>query len=83
MNVRNCHPKKSLEKVERIIREMKDGKRDMAEFYIDLALNDGVHKILIRYFALRDESKSYLGCMEVSQDVTHIQSLRGEKRLLD
>jgi PAS domain S-box-containing protein len=83
MNVRNCHPKKSLEKVERIINEMKDGKRNMAEFYIDLALKDGVHKILIRYFALRDEKKNYLGCLEATQDITHIQSLNGEKRLLD
>jgi PAS domain S-box-containing protein len=82
MDVRNCHPQKSLVKVQKIIQEMKDGKRDMAEFYIDLPLDGSGHKVLIRYFALRDE-KNYLGCLEVTQDITHIQELKGEKRLLD
>ncbi|HXZ24243.1 MAG TPA: PAS domain-containing protein, partial [Methanomassiliicoccales archaeon] len=33
-NVRNCHPKHSLAKVEAIISEMKAGKRDRARFWI-------------------------------------------------
>ncbi|MFH1473552.1 MAG: PAS domain-containing protein [Candidatus Aenigmatarchaeota archaeon] len=84
-DVRNCHPKKSLEKVEKIIQEMKDGKRDVVEFYIDLPIGESKdkHKILIRYFALRDKKNKYLGCLEVTQDITHIQKLKGEKRLLD
>lgn len=81
-DVRDCHPEKSLEKVEKIIHEMKDGKRDAAEFYIDLPINNEKHKILIRYFALR-ENKKYLGCLEVTQDITDIQKIKGEKRLLD
>lgn len=83
-DVRNCHPKKSLSKVEQILEEMKDGTRENARFWIDMELDDGKeHKIMIEYYALRDEKGSYLGCLEASQDVTDIQSLTGEKRLLD
>jgi len=78
-NVRNCHPQKSLAKVEQIISEMKAKKREQARFWIDL----GRFKVLIEYFALRDQSGKYLGCLEVTQDITELQKLSGEKRLLD
>lgn len=84
-NVRNCHPPKSLSKVEAILNEMKQGTRDRATFWIDLPLDDTgkKHKILIQYFALRDAQGTYLGCLEASQDITGIQAIDGEKRLLD
>jgi PAS domain S-box-containing protein len=82
-NVRNCHPKKSLDKVERIISEMREGKRDKARFWIDSKSDDGARKIMIEYYALRDQVGQYLGCLEVTQDVTEIRGLKGEKRLLD
>lgn len=83
-DVRNCHPKKSLDKVEQILSEMKEGSREKARFWIDLPLDDGKqHKIMIEYYALRDKNGSYLGCLEASQDITDIQSLQGQKRLLD
>ena len=84
-NVRNCHPPKSLAKVEKILSEMKAGKREKAEFWIDLPLGakGEKHKVLIRYFALRNKSGEYLGCLEVSQDIHDIQKLQGEKRLID
>lgn len=84
-NVRKCHPQKSLAKVEQILSEMKSGKRDKAEFWIDLPIGPGgeKHKILIRYFALRNKSGEYLGCLEASQDIHDIQKINGEKRLLD
>lgn len=84
-DVRNCHPKKSLEKVEKIIQEMKAGKRDKARFYIDLQLgpNDQKEKVLIEYYALRDNNGNYIGCLESSQNIGEIQQLSGEKRLLD
>jgi len=78
-NVRVCHPKKSLAKVEQIIQEMKDGKRDKARFWIQL----GEKKVLIEYYALRDPVGRYLGCLEASQDITDLGKLEGEKRLLD
>ena len=84
-NVRRCHPPKSIDKVEKIISEMKEGKRDTAEFWIDLPIGESgaKRKILIRYFALRNKDGNYLGCLEVSMDITDIQKIKGEKRLLD
>jgi DUF438 domain-containing protein len=83
-NVRDCHPKKSLEKVETILDEMKAGKRDRARFWIDLAIgeNNTKNRILIEYYALRDKDGTYLGCLEATQNIHDIQMLRGEKRLL-
>ncbi|RKZ34818.1 hypothetical protein DRQ19_00350 [bacterium] len=83
-DVRNCHPKRSLGKVEQILREMKDGKRDEATFWIDLPIGESKekHKVLIQYFALRNEDGKYLGCLEASQDISDIQKITGEKRLL-
>ena len=84
-DVRDCHPKKSLDKVETILREMKANKRDKARFWIDLPIGpDGKkQKVLIEYFALRAKDRNYLGCLEVSQNIAEIQSLAGEKRLMD
>jgi len=76
--VQNCHPQKSLEKVEQILQDFKAGKREVAEFWIDMKGK----KIYIRYFAVRNDKKEYLGCLEVSQDITAIQKLTGEKRLI-
>jgi hypothetical protein len=85
VNFRNCHPEASLDKVIRIVEEMRAGKRDSARFWIDLPVPpDGeMHKILIEFFALRNESGKYIGCMECTQDVEHIRRLEGQKRLLD
>ena len=86
-DVRNCHPKKSVHLVEKILDEMKSGTRNLARFWIDLALDpenkNKKSKILIEYYALRDEAGNYLGCLELSRNITEIQRLSGEKRLLD
>ncbi len=85
VNFRNCHPETSVDKVIQIVDEMKAGKRDSARFWIDLKIGPAgePHKVLIEFFALRDESGKYLGCMECTQDVEHIRKLEGQKRLLD
>lgn len=77
--VQRCHPQKSLSLVNRILEEFKSGRRDMAEFWIDVK----GRKVYIRYFAVRDSDGKYLGCVEVTQDVTDLRRLEGEKRLLD
>ena len=76
--VSNCHPPKSVHMVEDILTRFKSGERDTAEFWIEL----GGRFIHIRYFAVRRDGK-YLGCLEVSQDVTAIRALKGQRRLLD
>ena len=82
-DVRNCHPPKSLHVVERLLEEMKQGTRDKARFWIDLPVDDERQKVLIEYYALRDPGGKYLGCLEVTQNIHDLQSLTGEKRLLD
>ena len=76
--VQQCHPPKSMGKVEEILNGFREGTLDKAEFWIDLK---GM-KVLIRYFPVRDKGGKYLGCLEVSQDITEIQKIKGEKRLL-
>ncbi|RKZ22948.1 hypothetical protein DRQ18_01555 [bacterium] len=39
--------------------------------------------IYIRYFPVRNKNGEYVGCLEVTQDITDIKKLEGEKRLLD
>lgn len=77
--VQFCHPPSSLHIVNQILLEFKNGTRDIAEFWLNLQ-GKLVH---IRYFAVRDEKKRYIGTLEVTQDLTRIKALEGEKRLLD
>jgi len=77
--VKDCHPQKSLHKVEQVVSDLKAGRRDVAEFWIDLK----GRKIYIRYFAVRDKTGRYIGTLEVTQDITDLQKITGEKRLLD
>ncbi len=76
--VQQCHPEKSIHVVNRILEDFKSGKRDVAEFWINF---EG-KLIHIRYFPVRGKSGEYLGCLEVTQDITGIKKMEGEKRLL-
>lgn len=77
--VQLCHPQKSIDIVDNIVESFKKGEKDVAEFWISLN-NRLVH---IRYFAVRDKNEKYLGTMEVTQDLTDLKKIEGEKRLLD
>jgi len=77
--VKFCHPPKSVDMVIRIVEEFKAGTKDVAEFWF----NFKGRVIHIRYFAIRDKDKNYKGVIEMSQDITDIQKLEGQKRLLD
>jgi len=74
-----CHPPNSVDKVNRVLSDLKNCKRDFVEFWIDLK----GRKIYIRYFAVRDKDGKYLGTLEVGQDITDIKQIEGEKRLLE
>lgn len=76
--VQQCHPPKSLDKVESILKGFKAGTLDKAEFWINMK----GRLVYIRYFPVRGKDGKYLGCLEVTQDITDIQKLKGEKRLL-
>lgn len=77
--VRFCHPPKSVSMVLEILQEFRAGRKDVAEFWI----NYRGKVIHIRYFAIRDQQRNYKGVIEVSQDITDIKKIEGEKRLLD
>ncbi len=74
----NCHPPKSMGKVQTILDDFRSGAQDHADFWINL---HGTKMVYIRYFAMRDPQNNYLGCLEVTQEITEIMNLKGEKRL--
>lgn len=78
-DVKNCHPPESVHIVEEIVSAFRNGTRDAADFRIKM---HGRY-ILIQYFAVRDDARNYRGVIEVSQDITELVQLTGEKRLLD
>lgn len=78
--VKFCHPPKSLDPVLQILEEFKKGTQDTAEFWINFKEDKKIH---IRYFAVRDKENNYKGVIEMSQDITEILKIEGQKRLLD
>lgn len=75
-NVFERHPEKCLPEVHQIIEEMRAGKRESAEYWIQ----KDTKFLHIRYFAVRGDGREYLGVVEVVQDISRIQTLRGQKR---
>ena len=83
-NVLNCHSPDSVQIVFKILEDFKAGTRDTAEFWLQTKpLGPESRFIHIRYFAVRDPKGKFLGTMEVTQDVTEIRALEGERKLLD
>lgn len=76
--VQNCHPPKSVHVVEAIVQAFKDKTKTSADFWIQ---RDGKF-ILIRYFPVYNAAGVYKGVIEVSQDITGLKALEGERRLL-
>ncbi len=74
----NCHPPASAHIVEGIVSDLKSGKKDHEDFFIQM----GGKYIYIRYFAVRDADGTYLGTLEVTQNIAPIQLITGEKRLV-
>jgi DUF438 domain-containing protein len=74
-----------VHRVQRILDDFRNNRRDVAEFWIQMGgpVEQGGRFIHIRYFAVRDAQGAYRGTLEVTQDVTAIRTLQGEKRLLD
>lgn len=77
--VQMCHPPASVDKVQKILDDFRAGVREEAAFWIQMN-GKFIH---IRYFAVHDDQGVYRGTIEVTQDITEIRALEGEKRLLD
>ena len=77
--VQHCHPPRSVEVVDRILSDFRAGRQNVAEFWINFH-DKFVH---IRYFAVRSPEGDYLGTVELTQDLTPLRALQGERRLLE
>jgi PAS domain S-box-containing protein len=77
--VKHCHPPKSVGTVLEILEKFRKGEQNEASFWI----NYKERLIYIRYFAVRNENLEYTGVIEISQDITDIKEITGERRLLD
>ena len=78
LTVQQCHPDKSIHLVNQILEDFKKGKRNVAEFWINVE-DKLAH---IRYFPVHGKDGDYLGCLEVTQDIKDLKRIEGEKRLL-
>jgi len=76
--VQNCHPPRSVHIVQKIVDDFHNGQREPAEFWLSL----GEKFVHIRYFPLFTPEGAYKGVLEVSQNVSGIRALEGEKRLM-
>jgi hypothetical protein len=77
--VQHCHPPRSVHVVDQILDDFRSGRQSVAEFWIEFH-GRFVH---IRYFAVRNEKQEYIGTLEVTQDLTRLRRLEGERRLLE
>ncbi len=77
--VQQCHPPASVHRVQRILDDFRAGQRDRAEFWIQMR----GRFIYIVYYAVRDDKGEYQGTLEVTQDITPLRELEGERRLLE
>ena len=76
--VQYCHPPSSVHIVNQIVDDFKTGKQDEAIFWINM----GGKLIHIAYYAVRNKNNEYLGTVEVTQDITKVNKIEGERRLL-
>jgi len=77
--VQHCHPPRSVETVDQILDDFRAGRQNVAEFWINFH-EKFVH---VRYFAVRNSDGVYLGTVELTQDLTPLRALQGERRLLE
>jgi DUF438 domain-containing protein len=78
-DVNMCHPPSSVHIVEKIVDDLRSGKKDHEDFWIRM----GHMFVYIRYFAIRNKEGAFLGTLEVTQNIKPITELQGEKRLLE
>ena len=75
-DVRNCHRPESLPRTDQMLDDLRSGRRDEDEFWVE---GLGV-KLLNRFLAVRDESGRYLGCIEYLLDFTALEALAEAKK---
>ena len=61
--VQDCHKPESRPQVNEVIDELKSGRKEVSEFWIDFK----GRKVHIRYFAVRDRAGKYMGLVEIGE----------------
>ena len=64
-NIADCHSPGSMEKVEMIVSELRNGSRDV----YDLPFERDGHKMHTRYIAVRGMKGEYVGVLQVTREV--------------
>ncbi|KHD36272.1 hypothetical protein NL50_10925 [Clostridium acetobutylicum] len=77
--VQNCHPPASVHIVEKVVEDLKSGKKDHEDFWLHM----GELYVFIRYYAVKDNKGEFIGVLEVTQNIKEIQEITGEKRLIE
>jgi hypothetical protein len=65
-DVRECHNKSSWPAIDRMVADFKSGASDVEEH---LAEKSDGRKIRVRYMAVRDASRHYLGLVEMAEEI--------------
>lgn len=68
-HVLEVHPGHSQERVKQVLQQMHDGKRGS----LSLIIHYHNKPINIAFYSLHDDSGKYIGCVEVTQDVSNHQ----------
>ena len=79
-SVFSCHTAASRPIIKKIFKDFHTGKRDEIEYWFTPKKMG--KSLYLRYYAVRDETGKYLGCLEVAEDITKIKQLTGEKKSL-
>jgi 5'-nucleotidase len=74
--IRNCHTEKSADDLEKVIAELRAGRRGFFETWGE---REGKF-LYTKYIAVRDGLGRYRGILEVVQDATRVRSLKGESK---
>lgn len=71
-----CHKPESRPRTKKMLDDFKNGLKDEDEFWMD-----GMKvKLLNRFFAVRDKSNRYLGCIETALNFTAMEKLAESKK---
>jgi DUF438 domain-containing protein len=77
-DVRDCHKKSSLPRLEQMLSDFKSGRKDEDEFWV--IKEDWGLKALNCFFAIRDKSGNYLGTLEYFLNFSYINNIAEEKK---
>ena len=77
--VKFCHPPHSVHIVEKLLADFKSKEKRSEFFWIHF---NNMY-VYIQYYAIYDDNDDYIGVVEVTQNISDIQKITGEKRLVE